>query len=212
MNKKLFFMIALTTTSFFYARIEEPILPEIPAVDNNPIELEGNTNELVTVINNILSQQHLIGPLYLTVIDSGNTANQFIDVLATHQNLAQRIKKLSLPDNSLETLTNSIGQLSQLQYLNLENNQLTTVPPTIGQLSQLQYLDLGHNQITALPDIFANLTQLRKLYLTRDELETLPDSILQLNQLQELDLRGTDIPQTEVARIRTSLPNTNIEY
>jgi internalin A len=100
---------------------------------------------------------------------------------------------LDLSGNQLSTLSEAIGQLSQLKKLNLSGNQLSTLPEAIGQLSQLQVLNLYRNQLNTLPEAIGQLSQLQEVYLSGDQLSMLPEAIGQLSQLKALDLSGNQL-------------------
>ena len=67
---------------------------------------------------------------------------------------------------------NNYSDLTNLQTLSLYNNQLTTLPESIGNLTNLQTLSLSHNQLTtaSLPKSIGNLTNLRRLNLYCNQL------------------------------------------
>ncbi|XP_057865178.2 disease resistance protein RPV1 isoform X2 [Cryptomeria japonica] len=106
-------------------------------------------------------------------------------------NLSQ-LRQLNLGGcGGLNTLPDSIGNLSQLRQLDLTNcGGLNALPDSIGNLSQLRQLDLGWcGGLNTLPDSIGNLSQLRQLNLKCCEvLNALPNSIGNLSQLQQLDL------------------------
>ena len=95
---------------------------------------------------------------------------------------------------SLEQLNSlDIGQFTQVRSVVMQGNeyrgnQLSTLSDSIGQLTQLTTLDLRGNQLSTLPDSIGELAQLTTLYLSRNRLLTLPDCIGQLAQLTTLDL------------------------
>ena len=88
-------------------------------------------------------------------------------------------------------ISESIGNLSQLEFLCLYNNQITgKIPDSIGNLSKLWYLDMSNNQITGkIPDSIGNLTKLRWLYMKNNQITgKLPESIGTISTLQKLYL------------------------
>jgi Leucine-rich repeat (LRR) protein len=127
---------------------------------------------------------------------SANNLNQFPGIISSYFPCLQ---ELDLFDNQLGNVSESIGNLSQLQWLSLQFNQLTSLPESIGNLSQLQWLSLQFNQLTSLPETIWNLSQLQWLYLGSNQLTSLPESLGNLRQLQELDLYSNQL---------TSLPES----
>ncbi|MBL4648865.1 MAG: leucine-rich repeat domain-containing protein, partial [Aureispira sp.] len=59
----------------------------------------------------------------------------------------KQIRRLSLANNKLETLSERLGELSNLEYLYLEKNQLTALPNSIKKLKKLRHLNLANNPI-----------------------------------------------------------------
>jgi Leucine-rich repeat (LRR) protein len=118
-----------------------------------------------------------------------------------------------LYNNQLNTLPNTLGNLTQLQELHLNNNELDTLPNTLGNLTQLQTLYLNNNKLNTLPNILGNLTQLRKLVLYNNKLDTLPNILGNLTQLQDLylnDNKLTYLP-TGIIRNMTQLQYLNLD-
>jgi Leucine-rich repeat (LRR) protein len=103
------------------------------------------------------------------------------------------LQELDLYENQLTFLPDSIGNLHNLQKLNLQSNQLTFLPDSIGNLRNLQKLNLQSNQLTFLPDGIGNLTNLQQLNITFNQLTFLPDSIGNLRNLQKLNLQSNQL-------------------
>ncbi len=106
-----------------------------------------------------------------------------------------QLQVLHLSNTSLQRLPDTIGQLSQLQVLLLVGTPLQQIPDSIGQLCQLQALHLSHTQLQQLPEAIGQLRELRTLSLYNTPLQKLPDSIGQLTHLQTLDLSNSLLEQ-----------------
>jgi uncharacterized protein (TIGR02996 family) len=91
---------------------------------------------------------------------------------------------------TLESLPDTIGQLTALQGLQLSFNALKAVPDSIGKLVHLRKLDLCHNELTVLPDTVGKLRELRTLELTGNRLSHLPNAMSHLSMLSDLDIRA----------------------
>jgi internalin A len=106
---------------------------------------------------------------------------------------------LSLAENLLVTVPDSLGGLSRLERLYIDQNQLRSIPETIGQLGCLRELNLSCNQLGSVPATLGQLVNLEKLYLYKNRLTSVPDSLGQLCGLQELSLsdnRLASVPDT----------------
>lgn len=72
---------------------------------------------------------------------------------------------------------------------------LTTLSEQIGQLTELEELDLSDQFLTHLPDALCSLPNLKRLVLRGNRITHLPAAFTQLVSLQRLDLRGNPIAQ-----------------
>ena len=96
----------------------------------------------------------------------------------------QSVIGLSLRQQKLKALPETIRNLTNLQRLYLRDNELTTLPETIGELKQLQNLDVFNNQIQTLPDSIGDLPNLWRFDLSRNQIPRLPHTIGQLKSLK----------------------------
>lgn len=107
----------------------------------------------------------------------------------------KKSKKISLYINnySIDTLPDSIGELSHLKVLDLSNNSLKYLPKEIGNLKNLEILDLRNNQIEELPIEISFLKRLESLYISNNRLKELPLEIINLNCLEEIKIEKNPI-------------------
>jgi len=71
---------------------------------------------------------------------------------------------LSMNENSIGSLPESVSNLTNLQYLSLNTNEISSIPEFISNLTNLQYLDISVNYIYTLPSL-EKLTRLNQLIL-----------------------------------------------
>jgi len=105
----------------------------------------------------------------------------------------QSITKLSLYNNQLQSLPNTIGNLQSLTRLKLDFNQLRLLPATIGNLKNLTVLALNYNQLQSLPNTIGKLQNLTDLYLRNNQLQSLPAIIGNLQNLTVLSLYNNQL-------------------
>ncbi|CAI7787251.1 unnamed protein product [Closterium sp. NIES-54] len=105
-----------------------------------------------------------------------------------------RLERLSLANNKLQHLPDSIGQLSALVTLDVSSNCLSSLPPTIGSCSSLQEISLQDNRIAGLPPSVVQLSDLRTLALDNNRLTDLPAQLLvKCQRLHTVTLRGNAV-------------------
>ena len=83
----------------------------------------------------------------------------------------QGLQILDLHDNQLESLPDSISDLSRMTKLNLSHNRLTVVPPGLYNMLELHHLQLNNNQITEIDDRICDVNMLVTLDLAHNKLK-----------------------------------------
>jgi Leucine-rich repeat (LRR) protein len=118
--------------------------------------------------------------------------------------LSETMNILTITNSGLESLPESIGNLTRLNTLSLNGNHLTTLPSSIGNLARLKTLQINNNRLTTLPDTCRELMNLVTIELNNNQLTTLPP--IELPLLKKLDLshnRITVLPDS----IGSNLPD-----
>jgi leucine-rich repeat protein SHOC2 len=100
---------------------------------------------------------------------------------------------LSLYQNQLYSIPESIGNLTNLTWFNIAENKFTCLPEKFYDLTNLTWLDLCENKFECLPESIGNLTSLTMLDSSYNELTILPNSIGSLSRLKELHLCGNKL-------------------
>ncbi len=98
--------------------------------------------------------------------------------------------KLSIHNQGLTSLPDSIDKLEHLQELHIGHNKLTTLPDSIGNLRHLRTLAIDHNEIVAIPDNMGLLSTLHTLDLSSNQLRSLPIAFYTMKSLRMVDLGG----------------------
>uniref|UniRef100_A0A8D0CRD6 Disease resistance R13L4/SHOC-2-like LRR domain-containing protein n=1 Tax=Sander lucioperca TaxID=283035 RepID=A0A8D0CRD6_SANLU len=79
---------------------------------------------------------------------------------------------------------------TQLEVLSLANNQLSSLPDSLCSLTRLKKLNLSHNNISYLPACVGSMKALVFLHLSCNRLENLPENIRSLVELKILIVEG----------------------
>jgi len=109
------------------------------------------------------------------------------------------VTRLGLCGQALQSLPESIGNLTSLQELHLYDNKLTSLPASIGRLTSLQVLVFSDNKLSSLPESIGNLTSLQELILDENQLSLLPASLGNLSAFWELYLGYNKLSSLPVA-------------
>ena len=170
------------------------------------------------------------------VLDSTALAEAF-----TYSSLEEALKepekvyKLSLKKNHLESFPMEILQFKNIQFLDLSRNKIVEIPVEIKNLTLLQELNLSRNEIEEIPKEITKLTHLKALYLNQNNIAAIPvqignlskleildmwsndlvffpDELEQLKNLKKLDLRAILLSENEQKRIEELLPHVKIYF
>ena len=98
------------------------------------------------------------------------------------------------------------SNVNSLPLLGRSSNTFNSLPESIGNLTNLQYLYLSFTQIRALPDSIGNLTKLKELHVGGTALNSLPDSISNLTNLQGLYMRTCHLKSIPYSVVKLGLP------
>lgn len=73
-----------------------------------------------------------------------------------------------------------IGNCLQLTQLDLQHNELQSLPDSMGDLSNLKRLGIRYNQLTELPISLSKCTHLDEFIIESNKLQSLPVNFLYL--------------------------------
>uniref|UniRef100_A0A6B2L0S5 Uncharacterized protein n=1 Tax=Arcella intermedia TaxID=1963864 RepID=A0A6B2L0S5_9EUKA len=123
-----------------------------------------------------------ITPSLLSLGLSRNPLGDFPSSL-THLTLTS----LSLSGAGLDSIPDTITQLSSLISLELSSNNISSISPLIGKLSKLSSLQMDGNQISGIfPSYLSSLYQVNSLDLSTNYFESISESIVSLTSLSYL--------------------------
>jgi len=95
----------------------------------------------------------------------------------------------------LESVPESVWELTDLEELSLANNKLKTISPAIAKLTKLKRLAIEYNLFEGFPEAVCKLEQLQVLFVSACQLSVLPSSFASLRNLLELDLEYNTFEQ-----------------
>lgn len=96
--------------------------------------------------------------------------------------------------------------------LDVSGGAIKTVPPEIKKLKNLHKLYIEECDLTSLPEEICDLKYLQVLHIQRNKITKLPENIGKLKNLKELNVGSNPIPESEIKRVQTLLPNCNILF
>lgn len=122
--------------------------------------------------------------------------------------LPNDIEKFSCDGCKLKEFPYWLTNYKKLNTLILSNNNIKTF--VVPKIPNLKYLDMSGNKFKKIEGDFADLPKLEYLYLKDLKLKTIPVGLIKLKRLSVLDLRGNNIPFSEIKNLFQNLPNTLI--
>lgn len=168
-----------------------------------------DTQKSNTTITKELSKQEIVDNNQSTIkligLDIKTITNEDI-----HQML--NVERLFLRKNLLVALPKGFVKLQYLRYLDLNSNKLRDIPNILQQCPQLEILDLSCNKINNLPlEISPTWSKnLKVLSLKNNRVSSINDLriILELSNLNVLEIEGNNIPEEELAMVKSYTPMT----
>lgn len=110
--------------------------------------------------------------------------------------MADKVSKLSLQGNFLQSLPPQLKAMTKLLYLDIRGNSLTEFPMVLTACPNLEILDLSENFISRLPaskDLGFLETNLRVLSISSNNFTILPPCIADITSLQFLEIENNPL-------------------
>lgn len=142
-------------------------------------------------------------PQYLTLFKNLDTLymeNCGIESMPNDMTPYKNIVILSLFDNPITSIPQSIGRMNKLRELTISGS-FESFPETINYLRDLETLILQSPNLTSLPESIENCP-LRTIYVSESALKTLPQSIGNIDKLEVLN-----VPYNEIEKLPKSITN-----
>lgn len=117
----------------------------------------------------------------------------------------ENLEMIAFKSNQVKTVGEDCFPVNT-RWLILTENQIETLPESMGDLTQLKKLALAGNQLTSLPSSMKRCTELELVRLSANQLTEIPSWLLQLPKLAWLAFSGNPIsvPIKQAGNISTS--------
>lgn len=107
---------------------------------------------------------------------------------------------LSLSNNLLGFLPDSLVDLTKLVDLDVSHNQLRELPDDLDKLINLKNLNVGMNNLSKLPDTITGLINIERIHLSKNRLASLPEELgVHMPHLRVLVLAYNEIKRLPLA-------------
>lgn len=131
--------------------------------------------------------------LHLKTLQSLSLANNQLTELPDTIVELTALRELNLLKNKIVRLPERIGLMCSLQYLLVTNNCIEKLPMTFGALNLLERVDLECNRIKVLPENLDNLLSCQSLVVNQNQLVRLPKCIGRMPSLTSLSCAHNEI-------------------
>lgn len=158
-------------------------------------ELDLSGNQMVEL------SAALGGATGLVVLKLNDNALSNIDVVGKLFNL----EELSICNNQLSVLSDSILNLFFLKRLEMSGNHITALPSNFGSLTAMTYLDMSNNQIAELPSSMEKMIRLQTLKMQSNLITHIPTGFGFLQALSDWEFEDNPIDNISEEDTRVSL-------
>ncbi|KXJ12812.1 leucine-rich repeat-containing protein 40 [Exaiptasia diaphana] len=108
--------------------------------------------------------------------------------------LSECLSDLNLGFNKFQSLQDSFGCFSKLQFLDLRNNQISDLPSSLSGLVSLLEVTLSFNRLSSLPSVLYSIPSIRTILASDNKIESIDVAgFLRLPVLETLDLQNNSI-------------------
>ena len=181
------------------AHLIEPALPAL-ANDAAPLASARSILRQLQAYDASVPDARTMPAAWRSVRELTLSMNQIQSLPESVGELSQ-LKKLRIAGNSLRALPGSIGRLGALELLEASKNQLGSLPESLGELRQLKKLIVWGNLLRALPESIGCLGALEVLEASKNQLGSLPESVGELRQLTTLSVSDNPLPASTMSKV-----------
>ena len=158
-------------------------------------------NEIMLKIDNLSNlKERIPNNAKIVSLDNSKQSSALI--------LPQDIEKYSCVSCKLKEFPYWLTNYKKINTIVLANNNIKSI--VIPKMPKLRYLDLSGNNAKKIEGDFGDIPNLEYLYLNGMKLKSVPTSIIKLTKLNVLDIRGNNIPFSEIKNLIQSLSSTLI--
>ena len=190
--------------------VQHNLLKQIPdEIINNMKDLEElmmNNNEIIKLPQKLRNLQ--------TLLANNNQITEFPDEIELF-----RLKYLNLSFNKLQKLSNfSFGRMKELMKLSVTDNEIEYLPDSVVTLNQLTQLDCKHNLIKQIPDNLHELKNLKVIDISSNKISVIPDNFwflpnlwfVQMAQNPIEKLYSTSAGMNKIKKLVTKIQLTDV--
>jgi len=133
----------------------------------------------------------LIATYLISIASLGNAQEyKFLEEAIKNRNTTA---SLNLRGKGIEILAPEVGQLQKLERLSLWNNKLQTFPDEVFTLINLNYFNMRENNFSILSSNIKNLKTLDQLEIQKNKFDSLPYTFSDLTNLTYLNMSFNNI-------------------
>lgn len=138
-------------------------------------------------LSSFLSSKDTLPEIYSANFDNNN----FISIPEALLR-SSTLQQLSMKNNKVVDISNAIA-CTTLTYLYLDNNSIRSLPQAFGSLTNLEVFAVNGNQLNFLPVSIGQCQRLRKLDCTANRIKALPEELFACRKMTDLYISSNNV-------------------